>query len=70
MAALRIVRLRWVGAVVCGLTAVGPGGTSQGSHKIIDFLDQAGSYIYRLEASNAAGDSVYEDRFVTVTEAQ
>jgi hypothetical protein len=36
----------------------------------IDLLDKAGSYIYRLEASNAAGDSVYEDRFVTVTEAQ
>jgi hypothetical protein len=36
----------------------------------IDVLDTAGSYIYRLEASNAAGDSVYEDRFVTVTEAQ
>jgi hypothetical protein len=36
----------------------------------IDLLDTAGSYIYRLEASNATGDSVYEDRFVTVTEAQ
>jgi polar amino acid transport system substrate-binding protein len=36
----------------------------------IDLLDTAGSYIYRLEASNATGDSVYEDRFVTVTAAQ
>ena len=35
----------------------------------IDLLDTAGSYIYRLEASNAAGDSVYEDRFVTVIAA-
>jgi hypothetical protein len=36
----------------------------------IDLLDKAGSYLYRLEASNAAGQSVYEDRIVTVTEAQ
>jgi hypothetical protein len=36
----------------------------------VDRLDEAGSYLYRLEAYNAVGDSVYNDRLVTVTEAE
>ncbi|NIV34303.1 MAG: hypothetical protein GWN58_34050 [Anaerolineae bacterium] len=36
----------------------------------VDQLDEAGSYLYRLEAYNAVGDMVFNDRLVTVTEAE
>jgi polar amino acid transport system substrate-binding protein len=36
----------------------------------IDQLEEAGSYLYRLEVYNAAGDSVFEDQMVTVTAAE
>jgi heat shock protein HslJ len=35
----------------------------------MDCLDKAGSYTYRLEAYNSAGESVFQEATVTVTEA-
>jgi hypothetical protein len=38
--------------------------------QVVDVLDEAGSYVYRLEAYNPVDDSVYAEQTVTVTGAE